>query len=566
MVDAAPAGIPGWMALLAIVAMLLPPLLAGLDLTAPAVGMEKLCLASSQETWLLGAKGGEPAWLIPSLYGRPRVHKPPLTTWGNLLAWRDLDPATAAPESIVLRSRLAAVAAGLMLLLGTYWIGRLLANPRFAVVATLVTSTQFLFIRQARTATYDIQLAAWVTLSVAAGLWAIRLTQERRRGRWAGWALSGLCLGGAVLTKGPLAYAWVFAPLGLFLLTNPESRARVIAGLGAVLLVGTLLAAPWYIYVLGHVPLAAQRLLHEYAAEHYKATPPWYYVQLLVLALPWTLWLVRGLAEPFGRPASGKSRELLFLCCWFGLAVLVLSIPDLKAPRYLAPLLPVAGLIAAHALLNLPEEGGKWIEPAHWRLLLFVSLALPLYLSAEGLLVKRGILKDILCHGLSPSMVVLCGLWPLAVLALAWACRRRYPGRLVCVVATALWVAGLATAGNALYDRRPAALARHRPAAERIALTVGNDRLFYVWEQPGTDTPPGVELLFYLRRVAYHADFETLQAEAAGGKRFYVITRGARDRDQVLQKMGLERAMDFSDDRSGFRRLYRAGHHPGKGS
>ena len=68
--------------------------------------MEVMALASSQEAWL-SQQSDSRAWLIPSWNGAPRVNKPPLLVWINLLAWRGLPPG-ASVETLVQRARQAA--------------------------------------------------------------------------------------------------------------------------------------------------------------------------------------------------------------------------------------------------------------------------------------------------------------------------------------------------------------------------------------------------------------------------------------------------------------------------
>lgn len=545
-----------WLAVLGCCVILLPCLLAGLGAPAPSHGMEKLCLTSSQETWLRQTHGEPEAWLVPTLNDHARIHKPPLTVWLNLLAWHGLDPDTASVEAILFRSRLVSVLLGLLLVAATYWIGWLLVDSRLAAASALITGTLFLFLRQARTAAYDIQLAAWVTAAVAAGLWALRQTgPDGSRGRVIrGWALSGVALGAAVLTKGPVAYGWMVLPLaaGIPVLTT-DKRAKSLAGLLFAVLLGTALAAPWYAYVLTHAPGAQQQLFREYQAQHYKTTQSWYYLQILPLALPWSWWLAGGLALPFLRSYGRRSRELLFLWLWFVVAVVALSVPELKAPRYLAPLLPVTGLLSAYFLLYREGSKGQWVESIHWLLPILASLLVPVYLLMEGYLVRRGLVEAAQFSAFHPLLVVPLGIL-LAVFCFAgWRWRH---ARLGAAIVTALWMVALGTVGYTLRARSPAAEPRARGDAERILTEAGQSDLFYFWENPGRDSPPGQELTFYLRRVVHPIGLRELTARLREDGPVHILVAGGKWNERCMRKLGLEKGMDFGDDNAPLRYLY----------
>src|SRR5688572_4939857 len=86
-------------ALAAIMALSLPALLIDLGRLAPRSWMEGIALLSSRETWKRQHAGESHAWLTPTVNGSPRLRKPPMLIWLNMLAWSDLDPATAPAET-----------------------------------------------------------------------------------------------------------------------------------------------------------------------------------------------------------------------------------------------------------------------------------------------------------------------------------------------------------------------------------------------------------------------------------------------------------------------------------
>src|SRR5205085_1764466 len=112
-----------WTSLLISVVVCLPPLFVALNVPDLMPGAEARSLQASRETWRRQSAGDRVAWLMPSINGKPDVRRPPMSTWINMLAWRDLNEATATPQLLIFRARLAAVFMGIVALLATYWAG-----------------------------------------------------------------------------------------------------------------------------------------------------------------------------------------------------------------------------------------------------------------------------------------------------------------------------------------------------------------------------------------------------------------------------------------------------------
>ncbi|MEP0762465.1 MAG: hypothetical protein HRF48_06970, partial [Chloroflexota bacterium] len=174
------AGRSGWLIALSLALVLLaclPPMLVDLAKRDSTHTMENIALLSAQETWLrqqgyYDLPADPNAWVMPTRNGSPRVTKPPMLVWLNLLAWWDLDPYTASVDLVTYRARLVAVGMALILIASTFWAGLTLADRRLAVLAALAAGSMWFLQRQGRTASYDIHLAAWSSLAMAAGLWA----------------------------------------------------------------------------------------------------------------------------------------------------------------------------------------------------------------------------------------------------------------------------------------------------------------------------------------------------------------------------------------------------------
>src|SRR5215510_9807487 len=77
---------------------------------SPDRSMEKICMASSQETWMRQRSGETSAWKTPTINGGElRIQKPPLLIWLNIAAWSDIDPETAQVDELAFRARLVTI-------------------------------------------------------------------------------------------------------------------------------------------------------------------------------------------------------------------------------------------------------------------------------------------------------------------------------------------------------------------------------------------------------------------------------------------------------------------------
>ena len=399
-----------WGMLLLALGLCTLPMLVELQRPDTTRTMEKIALASSRESWTAWRQGDRQALIAPTWNGRPRLNKPPLTVWLNALAWTDLDPATATAEQLILRARLLAFGLTLVALAATYWAGYSIGGVRCATMATLVAGTTLLLLRQARIASYDTHLLAWVTLSIACGLWAIRpLKPVNWVGRRvSGWAFAGLALAAAIMTKGPLAMVFVALPLLTTIIVAPRRKLGNTLGLLFALLLGALLAAPWYLYVMEAFPGATDAFKAEYAASRADRQPFWYYAIIVVLIFPWSVYFIGSLFQPFLRAQGEHRRRTLLGWLWFVCVLGALLVPDAKQYRYLLPLIPAVGVLvgqlwAYHAWLatqGLKDPGVNILRLPHWIILLGASVALPAFIILQPRLIERGELARIELPGL----------------------------------------------------------------------------------------------------------------------------------------------------------------------
>jgi 4-amino-4-deoxy-L-arabinose transferase-like glycosyltransferase len=554
--------IVGW--LLLSLAICAPAIFVRVGQPEPDRIMENITVMSSQETWVRQRGGERDAWLMPSWNGRPRIEKPPMSIWLNMLAWANLDPDTAPADTLVLRARLVAAGFAILALIATFWAGMSLTrDPRAAALAAMVTGTSAAFLRQARYATYDTHLLGFVSLAVAAGLWAMSSGSPRKPAWLVGWLVAGFAMAGGVLTKGPLAFFIVLGPLALTVLILQENRGRNLAGIGLALVAGLAVAAPWMLYMMGNVNAVRDRLAVEYFVPADVVKPPWYYLILVGMVFPWSLWLVASLFQPFLKDNRAGRRRFLVAWAWFVFLFVFFSASWAKVQRYISPIFPSAGLLVAQlwAYYGRQAEEGleprhvRWLRMPHWTVLLVVSIAAPLFVGLQPALVNAGRLKQIELPGLGGGAALGLGLIlvGLAVCGGWWHLKNK-PWR--AAMATAVWMAILSTVGHYSYAQSYHSRYPQRADAERVAAAAAGKKLVYLEIDPKVDVEPTKVFLFYVRRIIPPVSMDELGALAEKGEPVSVIVRAGSGRETFVERQGFEREFDFADDFGKERTLY----------
>jgi len=546
----------------AVVVLCLLPLLWKAGVPDSTFHMEVMSLMPSQETWLRCHAGEARAWVLPSWNGRPRLNKPPMLVWLNLLAWHGLDPDNAAVDELVRRARVLSAALAGLGLVGVYAMGQLLGGSALAWRAVLATGTMLFFIRQCRLASYDTHLFAWVSVAVALIWWALKsawLAQGRPQGAaWAAAFLAGAALGMGVLTKGPIAFLFVLVPAGTILWALGPPRKPCARLVLLMLLAAVALSSPWYGYLLHEFPAAGQVLLSEYRQAREKAQFPLYYFVLLALAFPWSF----SLAGACGVFLCRQSRKSLSRREWIPLvwllAVLVLmSVPEAKRERYVFPVFPAAGLLVAQWWLWLEERGRSPGALAGWERALFwghgaalvgCSAAIASFPAIQALLLKMGFLTEAVMPGLEwkaslpAGFVLLC----LTAWALKLVQRGRY-GRTLAL--SAVWMALVSTFVLHYYVHSHHGHYPGRMDAERAASLSRGIALFWLCTDPGTDREPDQKFLLYSRRIIPRIGPEELKRVMGWRGKIAVIGKADEAHGRIASQLGLEPVLAFKDGR-----------------
>jgi 4-amino-4-deoxy-L-arabinose transferase-like glycosyltransferase len=337
-------------------------------------------------------------WVTPILYGHTWLEKPILLYWGEMLSYAAFgvhDWAARVPSAV----------AATVLVFGTFVMVR---RIRFGarLDAALVVGSSALVFGFARAAATDMLLAApfclsllawycwyesgWEQSGLAAPGDAAEKDQPRPQRRWLVlfYALNAL----AMLAKGPVAPALAALVLIAFCATQRNVRAllRTLDPIGLAMFFAV--AAPWYVLVQLRNPeffrvFFLEHNLARFGSNLYRHKQPfWYYLPVALAAtLPWTVWVIHGLAdgvrglraqldgtearaasssadagEPsadvsatdalkIGEEEPGYSFEI-FLSLWALIPIAFFSLSHSKLPGYILPSIPALVILAAVAV------------------------------------------------------------------------------------------------------------------------------------------------------------------------------------------------------------------------
>jgi 4-amino-4-deoxy-L-arabinose transferase-like glycosyltransferase len=352
-------------------------------------------------------------YVVPRYEGEPFFDKPPLTYWLMAGAFRAFGATLAAARAVP-------VAAALLLLAATAWLGTRAFDRRTGAAAAAILASTLLFLAFGRVAMSDMLLALLSTTAVALGLEALGTRGARLL--LLGVAL-GIVLGLGFLTKGPIA---VLLPgLGVLAFWWAARRRPPLGPLALAVVAFAVVGLSWFVVVyrrMGPAPLEyffLRENLERFAGETYDAgrSPFYYLYAYLAVGLPWSLLLPRAA----WRLPRGERTALL----WLGLMLVPLSLARGKIDYYLLPLAPAASLVVARWLAAVPWNAGdvRWARAAAVAFAL-VALAIP-WLAAH-------VPTEWLPGGAAQVLLLLVAAGS-AVAALA-AARRPTPGRLGAVL------------------------------------------------------------------------------------------------------------------------------------
>lgn len=353
-------------------------------------------------------------WILPVNNGDEIAFKPPLLHWlVAIFSW-------LAGGISEFTSRLPSALAGTAMVVATYGFFARRKDTTVAMVAALVTLTNFEVHRAAMTCRVDMLLSALTLLAFFA------LYRWGERGLRGLPAVGLLCLAGAALTKGPVGVVLPCGGVALYLwLRGQERFLRLVWKFAFVALLALVPLGLWY-WAAYNEPHGGDRFLMLIYEENvlrftgqmtYEAhVNPWYYNVQTILSgmLPYFLLLV--CAIPLGIKALLKSKPTTwwsrlrqsrpltalrrmdaadcFALVSFAVIFVFYCIPSSKRSVYLLPLYPFVSYFTARFML--------WLNERHTAVVRTVGLTLAVATFAVTLVfiaVQAGLVPDSIFSG-----------------------------------------------------------------------------------------------------------------------------------------------------------------------
>jgi 4-amino-4-deoxy-L-arabinose transferase-like glycosyltransferase len=321
-------------------------------------------------------------YFLPYVNGTIYSDKPILYFWAMLAACK---LGGGLSEAAL---RIPSVAGGVLSVLLVYLFGRRIFGIRagFLAAACLATSVMFWWHSQ------YVQMDQMLSFLMAGSLVLFFCAKETAGPGALLMVLSGVLMGLAFLTKGPVGVVVPAAAMGVYLLAVKEWRwifRREIAWMAAACAV---VAAPWYVSLAftGHQAVLADFFIRhnlDRATDPFNhAQPFWYYLPRLFSDLfPWSLLLPAAFAAPVRNELERRGR--LFATVWFAAVFVLFSAAGSKRGVYLLPLYPAAALLTGKLLDEVLSGGAppafrRWTRVVMGFLGIFLCAA---FVAAAGL-------------------------------------------------------------------------------------------------------------------------------------------------------------------------------------
>lgn len=346
--------------------------------------------------------------ITPTLGGHPWFEKPALLYWMMILSYKLFGVSEWT-------ARLPAAVAGLLTVGAVFYAGRTVerleatdqsagalapagtgsAGPAgLGFWSALAAATMLGTIVFARAASFDIIVTMTISWALALFLGSeLRQSGDTRLRLLAGFYVF---IGLSLLAKGLIG---IVIPMGVvvayYVLRRRMPKRKALWSLVWGIPLSLTVAAVWYAPVIWRHgwqfvdQFFIQHQLARYVSNKFRHPAPVYFYLLILfpLSLPWTAFIIDGLAKarpwrrPQNREADAGQKLAMFAFAWFLVPLLFFSFSTSKLPGYILPVLPALALVAGQRLtqLSLKSDDGNWAPQLTSGLCLLLAVAAPVY-------------------------------------------------------------------------------------------------------------------------------------------------------------------------------------------
>lgn len=313
-------------------------------------------------------------YLVPHLNFEPYSHKPPLLFWLINLSWAVFGTSLVA-------ARLIPFLFGLGTVYLTYRFAKVLwpQQQKIALYSTFVLAGTLAFMAASNIIMFDVLMTFWIVLG---NLFLVQTLQQSSTAKY--WLGYGICLGFALLAKGPVAFIHLsIIPLiaPLWFRHSSIHWGRWYLQFVLAMLLGSAIILAWVIpAALAGGKEYAELILWRQSAGRVvdsfaHAKPFWFYLRLLPFILfPWGWWLSFW-KKLFQDKSLIKTWQIKYLVYWLVIVFIIFSCISGKQLHYMVPLMPAFALLFGAVISQLDEN-------RYWRLNTWLVLILPIAMTA----------------------------------------------------------------------------------------------------------------------------------------------------------------------------------------
>jgi 4-amino-4-deoxy-L-arabinose transferase-like glycosyltransferase len=293
-------------------------------------------------------------WLVPNLWGRERLEKPPLPYWMSAAA------ALATGQLNEWTLRVPGLVAGALVLVVVYRFACEAAGWQAGVVAGLIILSSLYMVSELRQSSNDLYLTGFCAAALAC--WWHGYSRVASRG--AGWRWAGFFAGLAIACKGPVALVVLVPPVLGYLaseraLALPRSRAAW-TGVGIAVAIG--LAWPAAVLTLDHRAWIVWVIEPDLSVAHGPTYATWsrgawfYLIEWPQYLFPWAVLGVVALATGLTRRGTRAPAVVRLSWFWFFGNLAVFTLFKTRKIYYLMPAVPGLAVAAAYAAYRMQES------------------------------------------------------------------------------------------------------------------------------------------------------------------------------------------------------------------
>ncbi|MBT8316984.1 MAG: phospholipid carrier-dependent glycosyltransferase [Lutibacter sp.] len=347
-------------------------------------------------------------WLLTTLNGEPRYHKPPLPTWitaisGMLFGLNNL-----------FALRLPAALMVLFISVSMYYFSlKLTLSKKQSFLNSLILMTSFYIVAITNEAPVDIFTHGFIL----AGLYFLFMLFKEKHNSWKNAIVAGIFIGFSILSKGPVSLYAVFLPflIAFGIVFKYQNFNKKILQFILLIILFLIIGSWWFIYVRMMDPEIFLRIASVETTNWsmYNVKPFYYYWSFFTQSGLWTIPAFISLIYPYVIKKVTHKKVYKFSFWWTISAVILLSIIPEKKARYLVPvLIPLAiniGFYIQYLIANFSKlTTKKETYPVYFNfgLIAFVGILFPV---AVYIFLKNAISSHLTSYVLTSIALVLIG-------------------------------------------------------------------------------------------------------------------------------------------------------------